>query len=182
MNNPLQEKVEAAFNQLLQDSSKNKANITQYREKIAELRQRIRAEVGVLEQHQTTITLDDDKELKATRSKAINIDCQVLKQQITDIAAHIQNQQTAEALTLIEPMKAGFSLLKARVDYIDQLEKLLESYQEEITISQTLKHVAKALNISNFVDEMETPPTATDEIIHEFIPNNSLSEGQTTLH
>lgn len=186
MNHHLHEAVESAFTKLLNDSKYNQENIKEYREKIAELRQHIREKIGVLEQNNTTESVDYSNEVKSSRNKAINIDCQVLKQHLTDIAAHIQNQQTAEALNLIEPMKAGFSLLKIRVTYIDQLEKLLEAYQNEIVITQTLERVANALNIQLITDDMDTSLTVSmleNDLPHDIITlNQSVYEELPTLH
>jgi hypothetical protein len=195
MTHKLHQEVESAFSQLLQASTRNQEKITQYNATITTLRQQIEKQLSEQEEQQSIDQTDentapDDEQkiiinnitLATERNVVIHTDCQALQQHITDIATHVKAQKTGDAFKLLEPMQAKFYLLKARVEHIDHLEKLLLAYQDQIKITQKLKRVAEALNIGNFVDEIGTPPAATEEITQGFFPRSTPPEDHPTLH
>lgn len=173
MNNESYEGIVFAVGSLLEDDKANKENIRQCRKDIAELRQKIRGLTDELKQQHYDDGSDEYAEASIARDMAVNADCKFLKEKLISMAGFVKEKNTAEALTLLKPMQSGLSLLKLRVRYIDQLEKLLQSYAKEIRINKKFERLAEALNL-------EVPDA--DNMEYAIAPMSLMPSTGATLH
>lgn len=139
--------IQQAIEQLVAASKANTARIDSSKAASAKLQEEIKIFSLELKRDTPHLTLIDKKSLTVSRRLAGEDDCNLLKASMESISKHIKDNQTTEALALMEPLTLNVSLLRKRLQYIVELEQLLHEYEQEKTIRAKLKAVADVLGL-----------------------------------
>lgn len=139
--------IQTAIEQLVKNSLANRAKIEKGKASSASLRDEIQVTSLELERDALSLNVIDKRNLSLVRKVASEDDCIFLKSSMDIISKQIKDNQTTQALALMEPLAQNVSLLRKRLQYIAELEQLLVEYEQEKLLRTKLKAVAEALGL-----------------------------------
>lgn len=149
VNVDLHARVNDAFHALMENSQRNQKSIIERRAKIADIRNYLRATLEELKQQQLEVNAIDALEVENVRERVTKYDCHSLKEYIDNISNFITSGRTEKAIDLLEPMALNTSLLRLRLQYIKELEGLLQDYENEKQFRATISMIAQYLGVEN---------------------------------
>ncbi len=161
------QKLIFAFEEWSKEAKANNENINICREEIASLRQKIKGCVKELAQQDYNDASDERAELDAARSVAVEMDCNFLRQQLSEMEGHVKSKNTEVALRLLEPVQMGVELLKLRLQYISHLERLIKLYKNEIGFREDFRQLESILTIKRNDGEVSIEKPGADSTLSD---------------
>lgn len=149
VNVDLHARVNDAFHALMETSQHNQQSIIERRARIADIRNYLRVTLEELKQQQLEVHAIDALEIENVRERVTKYDCQSLKAHIDNISNFIASGQTEKAIDLLEPMALNTSLLRLRLQYIKELEGLLQDYENEKQFRTKINMIAQYLGVAS---------------------------------